>query len=1104
MKRIYLFLLLMIILPAALSAQITTSAISGKIADQEGEALIGAAIVAVHEPSGTQYGAITNADGRYTIEGMRPGGPYKITMSYVGLKSVEYRDVTLRLGEMASLDGVLRDDLTLSEVVVTASTSKFSGMKTGASTNVSKQQLQLLPSINRSLTDFTRMSPYSGGGTVIASRDGRTNTFTVDGANLNNNFGLSGTLPGGGNPISLDAIEELQVVVAPFDVRQTNFMGGGINAITKSGTNTFKGTAYTYHRNENLRGNTVDGYDLGDRARERTETYGFTLGGPIIKNKLFFFINGEYENSPNPITKYHLSTDGVGNGATQTSRVTAADMEAFAKILRDKYGYEPGSYTDFSDGGTKNYKALARLDWNINDAHKLSVRFNYTTNSLTLPTNGSSTVGSRATSNRFSDKAFAFRNACYGMDNNVWSVTGELNSRFSNTLQNRILFTYSDIHDKRSSNSKPFPFIDIWDGKKNAFMSAGYELFTWNNEVKNNVVNLQDHVTWTLGSHRLIGGLNLEYQKAGNSFMRFGTGYYKYASFDDFKAGNAPIAFGLTYGYNGEKNPIAEVAFIQSGLFLQDEWNVTDRFKLTYGLRADMMNFLTDIKTNQAYLKLDWRDHFVAKNDPNYATFQSPRVNTGKWPKASVLLSPRVGFNYDINGDRSVVLRGGTGVFTGRIPLVFLTNMPTNSSMIQNTITVTDPATLEKFKNNMLTDVDQMIKLLDAPTTSIYGDPTSTASRASVVGIADNFKMPQIWKNTLAVDYRLPVSFPLTLTVEGMYNKDLQAVVMRNWNIVNNGNLGRFAGPDNRLDYGSSATGNYLVNKNVTGGGVILDNDTRGYSASFNAMVTAEPIKDLNLMFSYTHQWAKEITGLPGNQAHSTWQGLYAVDGPNNAELHNSEYLTPNKLIASLTYRKDYGKYFGTSVGLYYAAYTSGMYNYYYSNDMNGDNVSSDLMYIPRTKDELKFVDKNGFTAAEQADAFWRFVEQDKYLSAHKGEYAEAYGASLPWVHRFDLKVTQDFRLRAGKAIHTLQLSFDVLNIGNLLKSSWGVTQTTSPCNYGKLLTYEGKDAAGTPTYSMGYNTVNKQKQLYSRTYEPYRNSSNCWQMQIGLRYIFN
>ena len=1075
MKRIYL-LLLAVILPAIASAQITTSAIGGKIADQEGEALIGAAIVAVHEPSGTQYGAVTNVDGRYSIEGMRPGGPYKITMSYVGLKSVEYRDVTLQLGEMATLDAVLRDDLTLNEVVVTAASSKFTGLKTGASTNVSKQQLQLLPSINRSLTDFTRMSPYSGGGTVIASRDGRTNTFTVDGANLNNNFGLSGTLPGGGNPISLDAIEELQVVVAPFDVRQTNFMGGGINAITKSGTNTLKGTAYTYHRNESLRGNTVDGHDLGDRARERTETYGFTLGGPIIKNKLFFFINGEYENSPNPITKYHVSTDGVGNGATQTSRVTAADMEAFAKILRDKYGYEPGSYTDFSDGGTKNYKALARLDWNINDAHKLSVRFNYTTNTHINEPNWSSGT-KRLSANRISDKAFSFRNSCYGIESTVWSFTSELNSRFSNTLQNRMLFTYSDINDPhRTSKSSPFPFIDILKEKDMPFMSAGYELFTWKTNTTNNVLNFQDHLTWALGTHRLIGGLNLEYQKVGNAFMRFGTGYYKYASFDDFKAGNAPISFGLTYGYDGEKNPVAEVAFIQSGLFLQDEWNVTDRFKLTYGLRADMMNFLTDIETNQAYLKLDWRDHFVAKNDPNYATFQSPRVNTGKWPKTSVLLSPRVGFNYDVNGDRSLVVRGGTGVFTGRIPLVFLTNMPTNSAMIQNTITVTDAKTLEKFKNNMLTNVDDMIKLLDAPTTPIYGDPNSTASRASIAGIADDFKMPQIWKNTLAVDYRLPVSFPLTLTVEGMYNKDIYNVVMRNWNIVNNGNLSRFAGPDNRLDYSTSTTGNYLVDKNVTGGAVILDNDTRGYSASFNTMVTAEPIKDLNLMFSYTHQWAKEITGLPGNQAYSTWQGLYAVDGPNNAELHNAQYLTPDKLIASLTYRKDYGKYFATSVGLYYAAYASSLHSYMYNGDMNGDGNPNDLMYIPRTKDELKFVDKNGFTAAEQADAFWRFVEQDKYLSAHKGEYAEAYGAALPWVHRFDLKVTQDFRLRAGKAIHTLQLSFDILNVGNLLKSSWGVTQTTSPSNYGKILRYEGKDANGVPTYSMGYNTVNKKK----------------------------
>ncbi len=311
MKKIYLFLLMSFFAISSIKAQITTSAISGKITEND-EALIGATIVAVHEPSGTKYGAITNIDGRYVIEGMRPGGPYKVTMSYVGYQTQEYTDIKLQLGEMFVLDAEMSENTTqLNEVVITAVSSKFAGVKTGAATNVSNRQLQLLPSINRSLTDFTRLSPYSGGGTVIASRDGRTNTFTIDGANLNNNFGLSGSLPGGGNPVSLDAIEELQVVVAPFDVRQTNFMGGGINAITKSGTNTFKGTAYTYQRNENLRGNKVDGHDLGDRVKERTETYGFTFGGPIIKNKLFFFVNGEYEKHKwkNSQPFFAISTD---------------------------------------------------------------------------------------------------------------------------------------------------------------------------------------------------------------------------------------------------------------------------------------------------------------------------------------------------------------------------------------------------------------------------------------------------------------------------------------------------------------------------------------------------------------------------------------------------------------------------------------------------------------------------------------------------------------------------------------------------------------------------------------------------------------------------
>ena len=1082
--------------------QVTTSEIEGRVSDKNGT-LVGATIQAVHIPSGTTYGTVTNQQGRFLIQGMRTGGPYKVTVSFIGYQSSVYNDIYLKLGEPLSLNVTLSNtDVTINEVVVSSTRSKFAREKTGAATNISNSQLTSLPTINRSLSDFTRLSPYAGAGNSIGGRDGRTNTFTIDGANLNNNFGLSSNLPGGGNPISLDAIEEVQVVVAPFDVRQTNFVGGGVNAITKSGTNTFKGSAYGYWKNENFRGNKVDGYDLGDRPKESKETYGFTLGGPLVKNKLFFFINGEYENQPQPITKWRASENGVANSNAFLSRASVKDMQEFSDILKTKYGYDAGSFTDYN-GGTTNKKILARLDWNINNNHKLSVRYNLTKNSQDMAPNGTSTVGSKATSSRISDQSMAFSNNCYIQGDNVMSVTGELNSSFGSAIKNRFLITYSQIDNNRSTNSSQFPHIDIWNGG-DAYMSAGYELFTWKNKVQNKTFNVQDNVTWTLGNHRIIGGFSFERQMALNNYMPYGTGYYKYASFDAFKNNLAPIAFGLTYGYNGETEPAAEVKYAQSALYLQDEWNISKSFKVTYGLRAEVLTFLNDLETNEAFKALNWKDHFIAKNDPNYATYTSPVIDNGKWPKSSVLLSPRIGFNWKVFEDNSLVVRGGTGVFTGRIPMVFFVNMPGGGLMLYNKVQITDAATLSKLAGGVVTDVNQMISTLGLPTTSIYSNPTAKLSGASIVGVAEDFKLPQVWKSSVAVDYQAPTSFPLSFTVEGMYNKDINAITQENWNVVNEGNLTRFAGPDNRYNYKSVSTPNVV--SSVTGGAVVLSNTKKGYSGSFNFMVNAQPIKDLYLMASYIRMYAKEVSGLPGSQAYSSWQNLYSVDSPNLSGLQYSQYLTPHKVIASANYKIEYGKgrNFCTSIGMFYTGYYEGTYTYYYGNDMNGDGQNYDLIYVPKTKDEITFVDKNGFTAAQQTDAFWSFVNQDNYLKDRKGKYTEAYGAKLPWLNRLDLKVAQDFKIKVGGQMNTLQLSVDILNAANLLNNSWGVTHTTAPANYGKILYSEGA-VNNIPRFSMATLTnPDKSKSLINKSFDTYKSSSNCWMLQFGIRYTFN
>jgi hypothetical protein len=482
----------------------TTSSMSGKIVDSKGEILPGASIVAVHVPSGTMYGAITNNTGLFALQGMRTGGPYKVEVSFVGFSKKTFTEISLSLGETYILNTNLTESNTeLNEVVVVgAKPSKFSNTKTGATTNISGAQMIMLPTISRSISDIARVSPYTNG-MSFAGGDGRSTNFTVDGSNFNNNFGLSSNLPGGGNPISLDAIEEVQVVIAPFDVRQTNFIGGGINAITKSGTNSFKGTAYTYQTNQKMRGNKIGDHNFGDRAKESNSTYGFSLGGPIVKNKLFFFGNFEYEKTPQQVIRWRASTDGVSDHQT-ISRVTEADLQTVSDYLKTKYGYETGSYKNFP-ADESNLKYLMRLDWNINDANKLNIRFNHTKNTAWNAPNGNSTDGSYRDKNkdRVGEFSMSYANSMYSMDNIVNSGSLELNSRFAKNMSNQLLVTYSDIEDVRGSTSDPFPFIDIMSGDiatgaaaLDPYISAGYELFTWNNGVKNKIITATDNFTY--------------------------------------------------------------------------------------------------------------------------------------------------------------------------------------------------------------------------------------------------------------------------------------------------------------------------------------------------------------------------------------------------------------------------------------------------------------------------------------------------------------------------------------------------------------------------------------------------------------------------------
>ena len=1060
--------------------------------------------------------AVSNVDGHFSMQGMRTG-EYTVTVSYIGHQTKTFKGVVLQLAETYNLPVWLSEDSNqLSEVIVSGKASKFAAEKTGASTNINNQMITNMPTVSRSITDITRLSPYGGNGMNFAGTNGRSANFTVDGANFNNNFGLSDKLPGGGNPISLDAIEELQVVISPFDVRQTNFIGGGINAITKSGTNTYKGTAYVYHQNENMRGDAVDREQISNaRAKDQKTTYGFTLGGPIIKNKLFFFVNGEMSKIPTVVNRWQGSdANNPADPDNYVSRTTKADLQAVSDYVRQKYGYDTGSYTDFP-ADENNYKILARLDWNITDKHHLALRYNYTKNRYWATPNASSMDGGPRMSNaRMSKVSMSYANSMYAMDNLVHSISADLNSRLADNISNQLLFTYSKLDDIRASDSDAFPFIDITKDDDN-YLSLGYELFTWNNAVHNTIWNIKDDVTFYTGKHKIMGGISFEHQMADNMYMRNGTGYYRFNADDTMYTNGVldaarlfattPEIVALTYGYDGETEPAARVQFNKLGIYAQDEWNVNNKLKLTLGLRVDGLYFNnSDLMTNKAIYDFDYNGR---------------HIDTGTWPSSTLTLSPRVGFSWDVFGDKSLKVRGGTGLFSGRLPLVFFTNMPTNSNMVQykgiwnatgkNQGMKTD---MTQFAGNLMTGNTLRDYIIANNLGPVTITPEDGQAGTTINAVNPDFKMPQVWKTSVAVDYVIPVSFPLTATAELIFNKTVNAVCISDWSLKDVGGFARLNGVDNRplfQDYRyKDAEGKALPNAYV------LDNTSKGYGWSFNLSLNAQPFEWMSVMAAYTHTVNREVTGMPGSDASSAFTYIPTVEGPNNVRLHNSQFVTPDRIVASMTLHDKASNHYS----LIYETWRGGNNtSYLVVNDMNGDGYTYDAVYVPTEADVAGNFDAAGnwtgkgnfrFVSADDQQRFMDFVNNNDYLKDRKGDYAEAYSHYSPWVHRIDFSYKHDFKLNIGKTKHNLQVGFDMKNVLNFFNSSWGVSKianldySTTPSNgvqYSRILKYEGVDADGYATFSTP-SSINGN----ASNWNSYHTLGQCWYASIGVKYFFN
>ncbi|KUK77420.1 MAG: hypothetical protein XD92_0809, partial [Proteiniphilum acetatigenes] len=693
--------------------------------------------------------------------------------------------------------------------------------------------------------------------------------------------------------------------------------------------------------------------------------------------------------------------------------------------------------------------------------------------------------GTRMSEARMSQASMSFANSMYSMDNLVHSFSFDLNSRLADNLSNQFLATFSKLDDVRGTNSAEFPFIDILkDGQ--AYMSLGYELFTWNNGVHNNVWNIKDELTYYMGNHKVVGGIAYEYKMADNAYMRNGTGYYRYTSLDDFLNGGVPEIVNLTYGYDGETNPAARVRMNKIGAYVQDDWSMSEKFKLSYGLRIDGLFFNNnDLMRNQAIYELDYFGR---------------HIDTGKWPSASIIFSPRVGFVWDTFGDKSLKVRGGTGLFSGNLPLVFFTNMPTTSGMVQYQaqINASEAAkrgfSMDEFAGGLVTDANGKANIsalynklasLGYPTTISPEDGTVPSS---ISAVDPDFKMPQVWKTSLAVDYAFPTPFPSSVTVEGIFNKTINGVSISDWSIPSVGGFARFNGVDNRPIYPDG----YRIGTKA----FVLENTSRGYGWSANITLNAQPTEQISLMAAYTHTVAKDVTGMPGSNAESAFTYVPTVEGPNHIKLHNSQYTTPDRLVASLTTHDKSGNHYS----FIYEGWRGGAnYSYMMVNDINADGYNYDAIYVP-TDGEVAD-NQFRFVSPDDQARFMDYVHANDYLKNQQGKYAEAYSVYSPWVHRIDFSYKHDFVVNTGKNIHKLQIGFDIKNVMNLFNSEWGVAKYLNPeiGSEARILKYEGVDADGVATFSTPASIHGDTK-----TFTPSYSLGQTWYASIGIKYIFN
>ncbi len=1058
---------------------ITSTAINGTVKDQAGVLVEGASIKAIHGPTGTVFNAATRPNGRYNLRGMRVGGPYSLIISAVGYRSETRSGIYLALRQDQNYDFTLALDsaevisLEAYEVVADQYNLTFSADNFGANTNVSSADLQSLPTVTRSLTDFARLDPRvtvfdrETGALSAGGQNNRYNSIMIDGVPTNDSFGLEENgLPSLTQPFSLDTIEEISVETSPYDVLQAGFTGATINAITKSGTNEFKGSFFYLFRNESLTGKRLEFTDLTDGPDgtfQKLESFdestlGFTLGGPIIKDKLFFFFSFErFKRTEIPPVRLFDPTP------VELGKITA---------LATEYGFEAGTLDTGDDKISTDDKILAKLDWNISEKHRLTAR--YTLNNGDDP-QFPSFGGSSSTS---------LSSYWFTRTRENSNFVTELFSKWNDRLSTEAKISFSKFTRTSDTNSDA-PQVQIssvngLDGN-NGSVNFGRVSGEHSNFLEVKTTIFQFHADYFLGNHTLTVGTNIEDVANNNLFVSDSRGRWRFNTVAEFERAVArpddpPHPPGATFpppgpgnaaNFNvsyplGDSDGAANWSLTTFSFFAKDTWDVTDKLKITAGIRADLPTVDDEIPLNQEFVDQFGREH-TATVDGNF------------------VIQPRVGFNWALDEDRKTQLRGGGGLFYGTAPHVWLSN-----PFVRNGVTVISSSPTRR----------------DTPEFSADGDnppiPDTVQPTFRVDLLDEDFEMPSSWKANFAIDRKLPW-WNMQLTIEAQWSWTKNDIHYQHLNLAQDFALSRPTAtgflPDGRNLYDKDPSGRREFAIEGFDNVFLLTNTSLGESANYTIKLEKPKRKGFYWSFGYTYGSAKSVNDGRGSSASSIW-GDNKAKNPNDNTTATSDFEVRNRLVGVVSYQFKLLKNSTTSVSLVYDGRTGRPFSYtYFRTDMNRDsNFSNDLIYIPDGRDDPLVL----FTRESEKDAFWEFVDKTRGLSLFQGQVVPRNTGRDPWIHQFDLKFVHEVTFLKR---HRVEFSAAILNFGNMINSDWGLVRRTNSGNFPLLEARHLPDNTGETNGIFVYrflDTLLDEDRVSTTT-----QLSSRWSILLGVKYRF-